>query len=127
MPLLAVAGANAALNGLDGTGNTNTMGFGSLHTASPGTSTATAAANENANSGSYARLAATYNAASSSAKTNASSETYTTGGTVQVTHTGRWNSGTYGGGAYSVGAALASGITAVTIVIASGGLSLAAS
>lgn len=122
MALASTAAANAALNGLDGTGNTNTMTHVSLHTASPGTT----GANENANSGSYARQACSWNAASSGAKTNSTALTFNTGGTVDVTHVGTWNNGTYGAGTYSIGAALAAAVKATTITIAAGAISLSA-
>ena len=75
MALASAAAANAALNGLDGTGATNTMTHVSLHTASPSTT----GANENANTGSYARQACTWNTAASSAKTNSTALTFSVG------------------------------------------------
>jgi hypothetical protein len=123
MALASAAAANAALNGLDGTGSTNTMTHVSLHTASPGTT----GASENANTGSYARQACTWNAAASSAKTNSTALTFSTAGLVAVTHIGTWNSATYGAGTYSIGAALGSSVTSASITIASGAISLSAS
>jgi hypothetical protein len=123
MPLASAAAANAALNGLDGTGTTNTMTHASLHTAT----TSTTGAAENANSGGYARQALTMNAAASSAKTNSSVLTFSTLGTIAVSHVGTWNSVTYGGGTFSIGAALGSSVTAASIVIAAGALSFTAS
>lgn len=123
MALASAAAANAALNGLDGTGSTNTMGFVSLHVATPGTT----GASENANSGSYARQACTWNAAASSAKTNSTALTFATLGTIAVTHVGTWSSGTYGAGTYSIGAALGSSVTSASISIAAGALSFTAS
>ena len=123
MPLASNAAANAALNGLDGTGSTNRIGFVSLHTASPSTTGAT----ENANSGSYARQACTWNAAASGAKTNSSALTFATLGTVAVTHVGSWDSGTYGAGNYGIGAPLGSSVTAASITVAAGAISFTAS
>lgn len=123
MPLASAAAANAALNGLDGTGASNTMTHVSLHSASPSTT----GANENANSGSYARQACSWNAAASSAKTNSSALTFSTLGTVACTHFGTWNNGTYAAGTYSIGGALSASVTAASITIAAGAISLAAS
>lgn len=123
MALASAAAANAALNGLDGTGSTNTMTHVSLHSASPSTT----GANENANTGSYARQACSWNAASSSSKTNSSSLTFSTAGSVACTHFGTWNNATYGAGTYSIGGALASSVTATSITIAAGAITLSAS
>lgn len=123
MALASAAAENAALNGLDGTGSTNVIPDVSLHTASPSTT----GANENANSGSYARQACSWNAASGGSKTNSTALTFTTGGSVAVTHFGTWSSATYGAGNYAIGGALASSVTAVTITIAAGAITLSAS
>lgn len=123
MALASAAAANAALNGLDGTGNTNVIPDVSLHTATPGTT----GASETANSGSYARQACSWNAAASSAKTNSTSLTFSTLGTVAVTHIGTWSSATYGAGTYAIGAALGSSVTSASITIASGAISFSAS
>lgn len=123
MALASAAAANAALNGLDGTGSTNTMTHVSLHTAT----TSTTGASENANTGSYARQACTWNAAASSAKTNSTALTFSTAGSVAVTHIGTWNNATYGAGTFSIGAALGSSVTAASITIAAGAISFSAS
>lgn len=123
MARAAAAAENAALNGLDGTGATNVIPDVSLHTADPGTT----GASENANSGSYARLACSWNAASAGAKTNSSTLTFTTGGTVAVLYFGTWSSATYGAGNYAIGGALGSSVTAVTITVAPGAISIGAS
>lgn len=123
MPLASTQAANAALNGLDGTGSTNTMPFQGLHTASPSTT----GANENANSGGYARQSCSYNAASGGTKTNSTPMTFSTGGTVPVTHTDGWSSATYGAGNPSLGAALGASVTSTAITIAAGALSFTAS
>lgn len=122
MALASAAAENAALNGLDGTGSTNTMTHVSLHSASPSTT----GANENANSGSYARQACSWNAASGGSKTNTTALTFSTLGTVAVTHFGTWNSATYGAGTYSIGGALGSSVTAASITIASAAITLSA-
>lgn len=123
MALASAAAANAALNGLDGTGSTNTVSHVSLHTAT----TSTTGAAETANSGSYARQACTWNAAGSSAKTNSTALTFSTLGTIAVTHIGTWNNATYGAGTFAIGAALGSSVTAATITVASGAISFSAS
>lgn len=118
MALASEAAANAALDAI-GTLATHV----SLHTATPSTT----GAGENANSGSYARQACSYNAASSGSMTNSSALTFSTGGTVAVTHIGTWSSGTYGAGTYYIGAALGSPVTAASITIAAGAISFSAS
>ena len=124
MALASTTAENQALNGLDASGSpSNLMAATALHTASPSTT----GANENANSGGYARQATTWNAASSGSKTNSGSLSFTTGGSVAVTHVGQWSSTTYGAGTYGIGAALSSSVTAVTITIASGAISYSAS
>jgi hypothetical protein len=123
MARLGTNGANRALNGLDGTGSTNAISHVALHVGDPGTT----GASENANSGSYARQACTWNAAASSAKTNSTALTFATLGTIPVTHFGGWDSITYAGGNYGIGGALAASVTAASITIAAGALSIAAS
>ena len=113
----------AALNGLDGTqGTTNLIGFVSLHSASPGTT----GANENAATGGYARLACTWNAANTGTgiKTNSTALSFSTSGSVPVTHIGTWT--LVSAGAYTIGAPLGSTITAATITCASAAISLSA-
>lgn len=124
MPLASTTSCNQALNAQDATGSpTNVIAFVALHTATTGTT----GTNENANSGSYARQACSWNAASSASKTNSSSLSFSTLGTVAVTHFGGWSSGTYGGGTFGLGGALASSITAPTITFAAGSITLTAS
>jgi hypothetical protein len=123
MPRASNTALNAALNGLDGTGSVNQMSHVALHVGDPGTT----GASENANSGSYARQACTWNAAASAAKTNSTALTFSTLGTIAVTHFGTWNSATYGGGTYAIGGALSASVTAASITIASGAISLTAS
>lgn len=118
MALASTAAANAALDALN-----TLMTHVSLHTASPGTT----GASENANTGSYARQACSWNSASGGTKTNSTALTFSTAGSVPVTHIGTWNSATYGGGSYCIGAALASSVTAASITVAAGAISLGAS
>jgi hypothetical protein len=123
MALASTAATNAALNGLAGVGSTNVIPYVSLHSATPGT-TGTA---ENANSGSYARQACSWNAASGGAMTNSTALTFSTLGSVACTHIGTWSSGTYAGGTYAIGAALSASVTSASITIAAGAISLSAS
>lgn len=118
MPRAAAVAENAALNGLDGTGTTNVIPFVSLHSADPGTTGASELA-------STTRQACSWNAASGGAKTNSSALTFTTPGTVPATHMGTYS--LVSAGAYAIGGALASSVTAVTITIAAGAISLGAS
>lgn len=124
MALASTTAANQALNGLDASGTpTNLLLAVALHTASPSTT----GANENANTGSYARQACSWNAASGGSKTNSSALTFTTAGSVAVTYFGGWSSATYGAGTYGIGGALSASVTAVTITVAAGALTLSAS
>lgn len=123
MARASAAAENAALNGLDGTGSTNVIPDVSLHTADPGTT----GASENANTGSYARQACSWNAASAGSKTNSSSLTFATAGSVAVAYFGTWSSATYGAGNYAIGGALTSSVTATSITIAAGAITLSAS
>jgi len=118
MARAAAAAENAALNGLDGTGATNVIGYVSLHTGDPGTTGAT----ENAATGGYARQACSWNAAAGGAKTNSSSLSFSTAGSVAVTYFGTYNVASAGN--YALGGALASGVTAATITIAAGAISV---
>lgn len=123
MALASSAAENAALNGLAGVGSTNVIPDVSLHTAT----TSTTGASENANSGSYARQACSWNTASSGSMTNSSSLSFSTGGSVAVTHFGTWSSATYGAGTFAIGGALGASVTATTITVAAGALTLSAS
>jgi hypothetical protein len=123
MALASTTATNAALDGLGGTGSTNLMTHVALHTATTGTT----GTNENANTGSYARQACSWNAAAAGAKTNSTALTFSTAGSVAVTHVGMWNSATYAGGSFAIGAALGASVTATTITIAAGAISLTAS
>lgn len=118
MPGYSVTAANQALDALSG-GTTNVLAYTSLHTADPGTTGAS-----EASGGSYARLATTWNAASSRAKTNSSSLTFTTSGSTANTHFGTSSAVT--AGTFGISGALSSSVTAVTITVAAGALSLGA-
>ncbi len=117
MALASTTACNQSLDGLSG-GSTNLLAYVQLNSASPGTS----GANELA---STTRQACTWNAASGGTKTNASSLTFATPGTVAATHFSTWSAST--AGSYGIGGALTSSVTAASITIASGALSLGAS
>lgn len=117
MALASATAANQALDGLTG-GATNLLAYVQLHSASPGTT----GANE---LGSTTRQACTWNAAASSAKTNSSALTFTTPGSTAATHFGGFSA--VSAGTYGMGGALASSVTATTITVAAGALSLSAS
>lgn len=123
MARASAAGENAALNGLAGVGNTNVMPDTALHVGDPGTT----GASETANSGSYARQAIAWAAASGGSMANSGTATYSTLGTIAVTHFGEWSSATYGAGTYSIGGALAASVTAASITVAASALTVTAS
>src|SRR5690349_3729797 len=124
MALASTTAENQALNGLDATGTpTNVMAYVSLHTASPSTT----GANENAATGSYTRQACSWNAASGGSKTNSSALTFNTAGTTAVTHFGTNSASGTSGGTYGIGGALTASVTASTITVAAGALTLSAS
>lgn len=121
MALASVTAANQSLNALDASGTpTNLMAYVSLHTATPSTT----GASENSGGG-YARQACTWNAASSSSKTNSSALTFTTAGSTAITHFGTFSA--VSAGTYGIGGALSSSVTAVTITVAAGALTLSSS
>lgn len=120
MALASVTAENQSLDGLSG-GAVNLLADVSLHTATPGTN----GANENAATGGYARQACSWNAASGGSKTNSSALTFTTLGTVPVTHFGTWSAAT--AGTYGMGGALTTAVTATTITIAAGAITLSSS
>lgn len=119
---------NQALDALTASGTPVNLGaFVSLHVGDPGSPVLGAAgANENANTGSYARQACTWNAASGASKTNSSALTFTTAGSVAVTYFGTSSVVTYNTGPFGIGGALTSSVTAVTITIAAGALTVSA-
>lgn len=119
MPLASVTTENDALNSIDATGTPiNKAAFVQLHSASPGTT----GANELA---STTRQACSWNAASGGAKTNSSSLTFTTSGTTAATNFGTFSAVT--AGTYGIGGALTSSVTASSITVAAGALTLTGS
>jgi hypothetical protein len=116
MALLSTAGANQGLDGL--ASPTNLLAYVQMHTASPSTT----GVNEMA---STSRQACSWNAASGGTKTNSSALTFTTPGTNPATHFGTSSAVT--SGQYGIGGALAAPVTAATITVAAGALSLGAS
>jgi hypothetical protein len=122
MALAAVITETAALAGIFGQTVSNLGPDVALHTAT----TSTTGASETANSGSYARQACTMNTASAGAVTNSTALTFSTLGTIAVTHIGFWSSATYAAGNFAIGAALTASVTAASITIASGAISLTA-
>lgn len=120
---MALAGTtyiNQALNALDASGTpTNLATHVSLHTAT----TSTTGASE-VSGGGYARQACSWNAASGGSKTNSSSLTFTTAGSTAVTHFGTFSAST--AGTFGIGGALSSSVTAVTITVAAGALTISA-
>lgn len=107
---------NASLNAVDGTaGTTNYGAFVSQHTAAP----------SNAGSNEYAsttRQAETWNAAATHVKTNSGAVTFTNSGATPVTHVGTWT--LVSAGVFGIGIALGSSVTAATITVAAGALSI---
>lgn len=121
MALAGTVVTNQALNSMDASGTpTNHIGFVSLHTAT----TTTTGASE-ATGGGYARQACTWNAASAGSKTNSSALSFTTTGATAHTHFGAWTLVT--AGVFGIGGALNSSVTAVTITVAAGAITLSAS
>lgn len=119
MALASTAYCNQALDALTG-GATNLAAYVGLCTASPGTT----GANEFSGGG-YARQACTWNAAASGTKTNSSALTVTTSGATAATHFLTNSAST--AGSYGIGGALSSSVTATTITIAAGALTISAS
>jgi hypothetical protein len=116
MPGYSVTAANQALDALTG-GTTNVAAFVQLNTADPGTTGASEATST--------RQACTWNAAASRSKTNSTALTFTgqAAGTA-VTHFSTWSAAT--AGTFGISGALASSVTAATITIAAGALTISA-
>lgn len=116
MPGYSVTAANQALDSLSG-GTTNVLAFVQMHTADPGTT--------GASESTATRQACSWNAAASRAKTNSSALTFTgqAAGTP-CTHFGTFSAST--AGTFGISGALASSVTAATITVAAGALSLSA-
>lgn len=119
MALASTTAANQALDGLSG-GTVNVVAFVSLHSGSPSTT----GANE-LTGGGYVRQACSWNAAASGSKTNSSALTFTTAGTIAATYFGTFSAST--AGTYGIGGALTSAVTATTITVAAGALTLSGS
>lgn len=121
MALAGSTATNQALNGLDASGTpTNLLAFIALHSATPGTTGAS-----EFSGGGYARQAMTWNAASGGSKTNSGTATFTTAGATAATHFSGWSAVT--AGTYGIGGALTSSVTATTITVAAGALTITAS
>lgn len=116
MPGYSVTAANQALDALSG-GATNLLAFLQLNTADPGTTGASEATST--------RTAATWNAAATRAKTNSSTHTFTgqAAGTP-CTHFSTWS--LVSSGVFGISGALTSSVTAATITVAAGAISLSA-
>ena len=123
MALAGAAAENASLNGIFGTGSSNTAPYLSLHTAT----TSTTGASENANTGSYARQSITWATASAGSAASSNSQMFSTAGSVPVTYVGTWSVVTYAGGTFSIGAALGASVTAASITTASGAVTFTSS
>lgn len=107
---------NQGLDGLTGTvSGTNVMAFASLHTAAP----SSAGSNEYAG---VTRQSCSWNAASGGAKTNSSSLSFTTSGSTAVTDVGTFSAST--SGTFGIALHLSSTVTATTITVAAGALSI---
>jgi len=119
MALAGILAEQEALNSLDASGTpTNGLAYVSLHSASPSTT----GANEFSGGG-YARQACSWNAATSaqpSHKTNSSSLSFTTSGSVAATHAGGNTAVT--AGTFKLGFVLGSSVQATTITFAPGSL-----
>lgn len=110
----AIAGVFAASQPTPSTTNT----WVSLHTASPGTTGASEYAG-------VTRIQFSVGSPSAGAVSNTATMTFTTSGASAVTHIGSYDAVTAGN--YRIGAALASSVTAVTILFAVGAVSYSAS
>jgi predicted ribonuclease toxin of YeeF-YezG toxin-antitoxin module len=116
MPGYSVTAANQALDALSG-GTVNVLAFVNLNTADPGTTGASEATS--------ARQACTWNAAAARAKTNSSALTFTgQAAATPHTHFSTWSAVT--AGTFGISGALGSSVTAATITVAAGALSLGA-
>lgn len=103
----ALAGVFAATQPTPSTTNT----WGSLHTATPGTTGASEYAG-------VTRIQYSVGTPSAGSITNTATATFTTSGASACTHFGTWDAVTAGN--YRIGAALTSPVTAVTVTFAVG-------
>jgi hypothetical protein len=121
MALASTAYVLQALDALTASGSpVNLAAYVSLHTAT----TSTTGASE-ATGGGYARQAMTWNAASAGTKTNSGTATFTTTGSTANTHVGTFSAST--SGTFGIGLVLTSSVTAVTVTVAPGALTVSAS
>lgn len=121
MALVSTTYANQTLDALTASGTpANLAAFVSLHTA---TTSATGASEQTG--GGYVRQAMTWNAASASTKTNSGTASITTTGATASTHAGTFSAST--AGTFGIGLPLSSNVTAVTVTIAAGALSVGSS
>lgn len=115
MPGYSPTAANQALDALSG-GAVNVLGFVQLNTADPGTTGASEAAS--------ARQACTWNPASGRSKTNSSALTFAPSAGVANTHFSTWSAAT--AGTFGISGALTSAVTAASVTVAAGALTLSA-
>jgi hypothetical protein len=124
MTRLSTTGENQALDSLGGSlpgSPVNVLAYVALATGDPSTT----GANENPATGSYARQACSWNNAASGSKTNSSSLSFSTAGTTAVTFFFTASAAT--AGTIGIGGALTSGVTAASITVAAGAITLSAS
>lgn len=116
MPGYSQTAANQALDALSG-GTTNVLAYVQLNTADPGTT--------GASESTATRQACSWNAAATRAKTNSTALTFTgqAAGTP-CTHFSTWSAST--SGTFGISGALGSSVTAATITVAAGALSISA-
>lgn len=115
---MAGASASAANQALDGlTTPVNLLGFLNLNTTDPGTT--------GANESTATRQAATWNTAAARAKTNSSSHTFTTQ-SPSTAHSFASTWSLVSGGVNGMNLTLGSSVTAASITIAAGAISISA-
>lgn len=120
MALASVTYTNQALDALTASGTpTNLAAYISLHTATTGTTGAA-----EATGGGYARQAMAWNAASSGTKTNSGTASFSTTGSTPNTHIGTSSAVT--AGTFGIGLVLSSSVTAATVTVAAGALTVSA-
>jgi hypothetical protein len=119
MPGYSVTAANQALDALGGSLNTpvNVIGFTQMNTADPGTT--------GASESTATRQASAWNAASARTKTNSGAMTFTgQSATTANSHFSTWSAAT--AGTFGISGGLGSNVTAATITVAAGALTLSA-
>lgn len=126
MAFASTAYMSQALNSLDASGTpVNLAVYVSGH-ASPGPGSPNTGANEFPATGGYARQATAWSSSSGgTAKTNNSALSFSTPGTVSMTHFSTVSAVT--AGTFGLGGAFTTAVLAATITIAAGALSLTAS